>query len=217
MRGHCRGPRRVGPLGQPDAERERRRGIEAGIERAQVLEAADHQTRGDQEHQRQRNLASHQQLARPVAAAARRVPGPTSCSEAASAAPRHNGMEPNASAASRLSANVKANATLSRRISWRRGSVAGPTDEQTHRAGGEDQADGTPAADSRMLSVRKKRAMPPRSRRAPAARRLRADAPPSAPETGSRRWHRRPAARNRRRQAGSRARAKRRRPSLPSA
>jgi hypothetical protein len=47
-------------IGQSDAECERGCGVEPGIERAQLLKAANHQTRRYEEDQRQRDLASHQ-------------------------------------------------------------------------------------------------------------------------------------------------------------
>ena len=65
--------RGVVALGQSDAERQRRCRVEARIERAQLLEAADHEARRHEQHQRQRDLSAHQQLTGALAAAARRV------------------------------------------------------------------------------------------------------------------------------------------------
>jgi hypothetical protein len=58
---------------QPDAERERRRGVVAGIDRAELLKAADHEAGRDQEHQGECDLSAHHDVPRAMTDAARRV------------------------------------------------------------------------------------------------------------------------------------------------
>src|SRR6185436_18704544 len=53
---------------QPEAERQRRGWIETRIQSAQFLEAAHHQTGGDQQYERQRDLSPHQQMTYPMTA-----------------------------------------------------------------------------------------------------------------------------------------------------
>ena len=61
------------PVGQSNAKRECRRGVETGVHRAQLLKAADHQAGRDDEHEREGDLPCHQQVPGAIAALARRV------------------------------------------------------------------------------------------------------------------------------------------------
>ncbi len=70
MRGNCRAAARVFAIGQYDAEGERRSGVEARINGAKLLEAAEHQTGEDDEHECEGHLSAHQQMTCAVAAAA---------------------------------------------------------------------------------------------------------------------------------------------------
>lgn len=47
-------PRRVCAIRQAERERQRRRRVEPGIERAQLLKAANHETRRDEQHETHR-------------------------------------------------------------------------------------------------------------------------------------------------------------------
>jgi hypothetical protein len=61
---------RVFAIGQCNAEGERRSGVEARIDGAKRLEAAEHQTGEDDEHECEGHLSAHQQLTCAVAATA---------------------------------------------------------------------------------------------------------------------------------------------------
>ena len=60
-------------LRKPDAEGERRCRVEPRVDRAQLLEAADHEPGRDEQDERQRHLRSHQELSRAMAASCRRL------------------------------------------------------------------------------------------------------------------------------------------------
>ena len=66
--------RLVAALGQADAEGERGRRDRTRDPRAELLHAAHHQPRGDQQHEREGDLCGHQQLARAMLTARRGLP-----------------------------------------------------------------------------------------------------------------------------------------------
>ena len=66
-------PARILAVREPDAKRQRRGRVEAGIDGPHFLKTAEHQPRRDHQHEGQSHLASHQQVTRMKAAAAGRV------------------------------------------------------------------------------------------------------------------------------------------------
>ena len=173
MGGDRRVARRVVAIRQSDAERERRRGVEARIHRAQLLEAADHEPGRHEEHQRQRDLR------RPSARDATRwrprlavLLRPLSCSDGGErrAAPQRNRAEHQRGD----QAQHERERERRRRPGELRGGAAAwrgrrPTSSRTAPAGERRGRSRRRRVESSTLSVRKKRAMPRRP--APSARR----------------------------------------------
>ena len=139
---------RVLAVRQADAERQRRVGIEAGIDRAQVLNAAHHQSR------RRPAASAPSPPARRAAGGARRAAAAWRCCRGrfraarAVEAPRHSGMAPNTIAATsdssgdvadrdRLAGESRAGAAASSAPTCTSTRSAAPRDEQPERAAGD--------------------------------------------------------------------------------
>jgi hypothetical protein len=138
------GSTRIIAIRQSEAERERRRRVEAGIHRAQLLETTDDETGRHEEHECERDLTTHQQVTNSMAPATGRAAAPALVQRRGErgAAPQRNRTKYQRSQRTQRQRVRNGDAV---QVDFGEARQVGRTDrhEQTHGAPRESQSDGT--------------------------------------------------------------------------